>query len=217
MKLLRIANEAALLLEGRTRRLVVADLHLGMFVDDSDIIDRLRKLAERTGVDEIIVAGDVKHDIGMRMRERRVVEELVKTINVPFLVVKGNHDGGIDDIVETASSHGIRLGKFGILHGHALPSDGVMQAETLILGHAHPAVFIRDTVGGVKKRIWLEGKAEIDGKEVEIIVMPAFNDLCASTAVNIERPAGVLFRRWNYRRGEAMLLDGTMLGRIEML
>ncbi len=216
MKLLKIADEAALLLEGRTRRLVVADLHLGMLINDG-VVERLRELVERTEADEVIVAGDVKHNIGMRMRERKVVEELVKTIDVPILVVKGNHDGGIDDIAETASSHGIKLGKFGILHGHALPSDDVMQADVIIVGHAHPAVFIRDAVGGIKKRIWLEGRAEIDGREVEIIVMPAFNDLCASTAVNIERPAGVIFRRWNYRKGEVMLLDGTPLGRVEML
>ena len=217
MRLLRVTNEAALLLEGRTRRLIVADLHLGLFIDDRIVVESLKRLVERVEADEVIVAGDVKHDIGMRMRERKAVEELIRAIEIPLLVVKGNHDGGIDDIVETASPHGIRVGKVGIIHGHALPNDEVLQADVLIVGHAHPAVLIRDEVGGVKKRIWLEGRAEIDDKKIEIIVMPAFNDLCASTAVNIERPAGVIFRRWDYREAEAMLLDGTLLGRVEML
>ncbi|RLI85887.1 MAG: phosphoesterase [Archaeoglobales archaeon] len=217
VRLLRVTNEAALLLEGRTRRLIVADLHLGLFIDDRIVVESLKRLVERVEADEVIVAGDVKHDIGMRMRERKAVEELVRAIEIPLLVVKGNHDGGIDDIVETASPHGIRVGKVGIIHGHALPNDEVLQADVLIVGHAHPAVLIRDEVGGVKKRIWLEGRAEIDDEEIEIIVMPAFNDLCASTAVNIERPAGVIFRRWDYRKAEAMLLDGTLLGRVEML
>jgi len=69
----------------------------------------------------------------------------------------------------------------------------------------------------IKERVWLEGRVEIDGKEFEVIVMPAFNDLCASTAVNVERPAGVIFRRWDYKKAEVMLLDGTLLGKVEML
>ncbi|AEA47713.1 metallophosphoesterase family protein [Archaeoglobus veneficus] len=217
MKLLRVADEAALLLGSRTKRLVVADLHLGLFIDDRIVVERLRRLVDRVGADEVIVAGDVKHDIGMRIKERRAVEELAKAVGVPLLVVKGNHDGGIDDVVETTSSRGIRFGKIGIIHGHALPGDDVLQADIIILGHAHPAILIRDKVGGVKERVWLEGKAEFDGREVEVIVMPAFNDLCASTAVNVEKPAGVIFRRWDYRKAEAMLLDGTLLGRVEML
>lgn len=68
-------------------------------------------------------------------------------MNVPILVVKGNHDGGIGDLIEVASSHGIKIGKLGILHGHALPGDDVLRARTILLGHAHPAVLIRDEVG----------------------------------------------------------------------
>jgi len=46
--------------------------------------------------------------------------------------------------------------------------------------------------------------------------MPVFNDLCASTPVNVDKPAGFLFRRWNYLNAYATLLDGTFLGEIKL-
>jgi hypothetical protein len=219
----RLHLEPALLITGRSRTLIIADLHLGILSFPDEVIDDAANLAEKVKADSIVIAGDVKHDIGMKARERREVEELIGAFEKAgvnkseIMVVKGNHDGGIDDIVNTKSSRGIRIGKIGIFHGHAMPSDEVLQAKTLIFAHAHPAIFLRDEVGGIKERVWLEGKIGVEGEEKDVIVMPAFNDLCSSTAVNLEKPAGVFFRRWDYRKAEAMLLDGTLLGKIEML
>ncbi len=132
-------------------------------------------------------------------------------------VLKGNHDGGIEAVIKTEGTRGIRINDIGIFHGHAMPDDDVLQAKTLIFGHAHPAVLIRDEVGSFKERVWLEGKMSVNGEEKEVIVLPAFNDVCASTSVNLERPAGVFFRRWDYHQAEATLLDGTLLGEIQLL
>jgi len=220
----RVLNEPALLVTGRKRTLIVADLHLGLVsFPDRSVIGKVAEIAEKVGADRVIIAGDVKHDIGLRARERREVEELVKALESvgvdksEIIAVKGNHDGGIDDVIHTEDSRGMRLGKIGVFHGHAMPGDDVLQAKTLVFGHAHPAIFLKDRVGGVKERIWLEGRIEIEGEEKEAIVIPAFNDLCSSTAVNLEKPVGVLFKKWDYRRAEVMLLDGTFLGEVGML
>jgi hypothetical protein len=213
----RLLNEPVLMEKGM---LILADLHLGI-VDffDKSIIERAARLVERVKARNVLIVGDIKHDIGARSRERKKVEELIKALEnagiSETIVIKGNHDGGIDDIINTESSRGIRMGKLGIFHGHAMPSDSVLQAKKLIFAHAHPAVFLRDEVGGVKERVWLEGRINIDGDEKEVLVMPAFNDLCSSTAVNLEKPAGIFFRRWDYRKAEVMLLDGTLLGKVE--
>ncbi|MFP3910039.1 MAG: metallophosphoesterase family protein, partial [Archaeoglobaceae archaeon] len=204
------------------RRLIIADLHLGIlrFSDDS-LVEKASSLGEMA--DEVILAGDVKHDIGMRSKEIKEVEKLIEGLKSAGLsssditVLKGNHDGGIDSVIKTEGTRGIRINDVGIFHGHAMPHDDVLQAKTLIFGHAHPAALIRDEVGSFKERIWLEGKMSMDGEEKELIVLPAFNEVCASTPVNLERPVGIFFRRWDYKKAEATLLDGTLLGKLEML
>ncbi len=204
-----VPNEPAIILKGRCKVLVVADLHLGLVeFYDKPLIEKLNILAEIAKADEILVLGDLKHRIWKSSR----VERLIRTLEIPITLVKGNHDGGLD-CLEVFSSRGIRIGKFGLFHGHAMPDEDVMQAKTMIFAHAHPSVLIRDYIGGTKVRVWLFG--EFDGKDV--VVMPAFNDLCASTAVNLEKPAGVIFKRWDYKKADAIMLDGTYLGRVEML
>ncbi len=220
----RVLNEPALLLTGRSRKLIIADLHLGIlrFSDDS-LIEKASQLAERA--DEVILAGDVKHDIGMRARESKEVEKLIDGLQnsgispSDITVLKGNHDGGIDSVIRTEGTRGIRFNDIGVFHGHAIPDDDVLEAKTLVFGHAHPAVLIKDEVGSFKERVWLEGKMNMDGEEKELIVLPAFNEVCASTSVNLERPAGIFFRRWkwDYQQAEATLLDGTLLGQIQLI
>jgi len=221
----RILNQPALIISGREDVLIVADLHLGMFNYDDFVLENLMELARR--VDRIFLLGDVKHRIGMWGKEVKQVERLIITLEKAgiskedIIIVKGNHDGGIDSAigVDVKSSRGIVYKKIGLFHGHATPSDDVLRAKTIIFAHAHPAVFIKDKVGGVKKRVWLEGAIEIDGKVKEVIVLPAFNDICASTSVNLERPVGVFFKngKWDYKKAEAVLLDGTLLGDVASL
>ncbi len=201
-----VPNEPAMLLTGRRKLLLVADLHIGLvdFYDES-IVDRLRNLAERLEVDEILVLGDLKHRIGRYERLKRLFDGF----DVPLVVVKGNHDGGLD-CFEVLSSRGVRIGKFGLFHGHATPSDDVMEANTLVFAHAHPSVLVRDGVWGFKERVWVFG--EFEGKR--IVVMPAFNDLCAFTPINVTKPAGVIFKKWNYGNADVVTLDGTYLGRV---
>ncbi len=196
-----VFNEASILLRGRKRILIVADLHLGL-VDfyDEELIKKVNEMAERFDADELIVLGDLKHSIGRSRRVERILED----VNVPMTLVRGNHDGKLKGL------RCIKIGKFGLFHGHLIPDEEVLNSKVLILAHAHPSVLMDY---GVKERVWVIG--EWDGRKV--IVMPAFNDLCASTPVNICKPAGFIFRRWNYMEAEAITLDGVLLGKIKNL
>lgn len=218
----RLLHEPALLLTGRKKKLIIADLHLGILrFSDKSLIEKASSLAEKA--DEVVLAGDVKHDIGMRAKESMEVEKLVEGFKSAGIsssdikVLKGNHDGGIDSVIKTEGTRGIRINDIGVFHGHAMPHNDVLQAKTLVFGHAHPAVLIGDEVGSFKERVWLDGEMDIEGEEKELIVLPAFNEVCASTSVNLERPAGIFFKRWNYKKAEATLLDGTLLGEVETL
>lgn len=142
------------------------------------------------------------------------------------------------DIVPGA---GATIGSLGVCHGHTWPAPEVLTAEVICCGHEHPTVRLADEVGG--RRIepgWLRGRldptvvsesttvstdavedliARYHGAREEpprLVVVPAFNDLVSGTRINAADssflspflPEGIL-------DGEAYLLDGTHLGRIE--
>ncbi len=177
---------------------IVADLHLGLVrFHDGALLEKLAELADR--FDTIVVAGDVRH-----LGRPFPIEKLFRAVSCELVLVRGNHDAGID--AEKVFLHG----KYAIFHGHTLPKEA-MEAKHWIIGHAHPSVYISDGIGGFKERVFMRGEVNAGGERKRVTVLPAFNDLCASTAVNLERPAGVIFRRWNYSDWDVVLLDGTVL------
>jgi len=228
-----IPDKPALRITGREKWIVIADLHLGIVhFPDKTVIENAVSLAKSEKADGIIVLGDLKHDIGLRIRERKEVELFKNSLlnlgieEDKIILVRGNHDGGLDDLIRIEPSSGMVLGKYGFFHGHAKPSAEVLQSKFLVFAHIHPAIFISDTVGGVKRRVWLEGewlesereedkgeksKGEETKKVKKVLVMPAFNDLCSSIAVNMDRKITNRYKLWNF---SAVMLDGTRLGRV---
>jgi putative SbcD/Mre11-related phosphoesterase len=205
MKVLKVADQPALLLKGRNRILVVADLHIGIggYVDP-EIVNSVIDLYEYCMADELVVVGDFKHSIAARWREVKEFLRLEKEVELTF--VKGNHDGGLKGTME------LEFGKLCLLHGHVKPKT---ECKRLIIGHVHPAVYIEHGAGGIKERVWIEGKVEIVGKKRELTILPAFNEVCASTALNLERAPGIL-KNVDLKSMKAIMLDGTYLGELAL-
>jgi putative SbcD/Mre11-related phosphoesterase len=146
---------------------VVGDLHIGWEVTLSQqgihipsqtgkMLQRLRAIIETEHPSRIIMLGDVKHSVtGAELEEWRDVPEFFEALLklVPSVtVILGNHDGNLEPLtpskLEIVSPTGLALwGRFGLLHGHAWPSPEILGCETLILGHLHPAVTLRDALG----------------------------------------------------------------------
>jgi hypothetical protein len=163
-----IGSEPALLLQrGSERVVVIGDLHIGWEVtlgqqgihvpsQTSKMLQRLTTIIEQKHPSRLILLGDVKHSVtGAELEEWRDVPEFFERLIklVPSVqVIVGNHDGNLEPLtpsnVELLSASGIALwNKFGLLHGHAWPSPELLGCETLILGHLHPAVTLRDPLG----------------------------------------------------------------------
>jgi metallophosphoesterase superfamily enzyme len=167
--------------------------------------------------------------------ERGEIEVLLEALDVPVTVVRGNHDGAIDDWLtgaQVTDGRGVRIGDVGFAHGHTWPTPAVVDAEVVCVGHEHPCVRLTDEVGGSRaERAWLRGRLgrapfRAEGYDLpdgtddpatlpRLVVFPAFNDLSGGTWVNVEReflcpffPAGLV-------ETEAYLLDGTRLGPYE--
>ncbi|WP_457548775.1 metallophosphoesterase [Archaeoglobus sp.] len=187
-----VPGEPALILRGRSRVLVVADLHIGLVrCVDMAIVNKLRCLVEEAKADEVVILGDLKHSLGYDKRVKNLLRDF------DFILVKGNHDGKLKGVKE------LRIGKFHLIHGHIKPKEF---GDFLILAHSHPSIQLE----GVKERVWIFGEWE----DRKVIVMPAFNDLCSSTPINLRKPAGFLFREWDYSNANIVTLDCVMLGRV---
>jgi hypothetical protein len=227
------------------RALVLADYHAGLEValryDGVEVrsqADQRREhvldLLARTGADELIVLGDLANAIGEPGdEERREIEALLEAVTEygPVTVVKGNHDGEIEDVIADVADvtvtpgHGVRRGSVGFAHGHTWPSPDVLAADVVCVAHEHPNVKLEDEVGGSRaERAWLRGSlvaepftdhfADRDlSVGSDLVVFPAFNDLTGGTWVNV-REQGFLspFLPAGLADGQAYLLDGTRLG-----
>jgi putative SbcD/Mre11-related phosphoesterase len=173
------------------KAIVVSDLHVGYEsaalergvglprFQQKVMMERLRRLLERYGPERVIVAGDLKHDFSRNLAEEwrsvREIVSLLKGQSEPVLV-RGNHDNYLKTIISRFSldlpmKH--QEGRFTIAHGH----EEVAVKGTLVMGHEHPAVKLRDEVGAV-----VSAPAFLAAED--LIILPAFSPLAAGVDVN---------------------------------
>ncbi|MCS7121661.1 MAG: hypothetical protein NZ895_03555 [Archaeoglobaceae archaeon] len=153
------------------KKCVLADIHFGLLkLVDRELVEKISRLASE--YEEVIVAGDLKH-LGKKFNFK---------LSSNVLLVKGNHDAKIN------AEKIVFVKKFAIFHGHFIPREA-LDYKKWITGHIHPAIYLNET----KEKVFLLGK----NKEREILVLPAFNELCSSTAVNIRKPDSKIFKNFS--------------------
>jgi hypothetical protein len=229
---------------GQDRLLIIADFHAGIEAGlraegvELDSLaaqrrDHLCSLIDRTDPDRLAVLGDLGHAIGdPGQDERDEIRTLLAAVTdrVPVTLVRGNHDGGIEKLVDDSpdvtlvSGRGTRHGTVGLAHGHTWPASEALGADVLCLGHEHPVVRLEDDVGGYRiERVWLRGGVdpapfrEFHGPDQpvpeQLVVVPAFNDRSGGTWVNVAGQEFLSpFLPDALIDGQAYLLDGTRLG-----
>jgi putative SbcD/Mre11-related phosphoesterase len=224
---------------------VLAELHIGlehelrkqgvMVPSQVKILERgLKSLVEKTGADELIILGDVKHNIpSTSLQEYKEIPLFFSSLReiVDLSIVKGNHDGNLEKLLTDfqISEHLYRDGVL-FTHGHSWIKTKSLDARVLVLAHSHPAIeFVDEFNRIVKEPAWIRGRFNEKIKEhyrvseiPEFIVIPAFNPLISGTAFNQSSKKGQLgpyFRSGiiNLEEAHAYLLDGTDLGSISNL
>jgi len=161
----------------------------------------------------MVLNGDAKHNVPYTSRQE--IEELTAILNdltgrVDVMVVKGNHDGGIEDLlpadVELAPAGGTVVNGVGVLHGHAEPRRELLDLDQWVVGHTHPKVVLREKNGATaERRAWLRFRGER-----ETVVMPSFEEWGGSD-VGEDGLLGPLEYEGD---PEVTLLDGTRLGKL---
>ena len=183
-------------------------------------------------INKLIVLGDVKDSVpGSTKQEYAEIPDFFESLFERFDtidVVRGNHDTMIEEFlpprVRIRPATGMKFDDLGLIHGHTWPSQDVMDCETLILGHNHPAVMFRDGVGRqMTEPCWFRGnfaKEENDKYQKlpkNFIVIPAFNRMLGGSPINVigEDLLGPVLNSdlLDLDNGSIYLLDGICLGK----
>jgi uncharacterized protein len=203
----------------------------------ADVIVRVARQTRARGVFHL---GDVKDPIvGTPPQLRKPIFDFFGRILSEGLrveLVLGNHDAGLvrhlPREVRVHPASGVARYGVGMFHGHRWPGPGVLGARSLVAGHLHPGVRLAPAASGTapKQRCWVRVRfrsptPKRDGPSParkfaarQMIVLPPFNPIAGTEALNRDRPARG--RTFVYReflgRGtaRAYLLDGTDLGEI---
>lgn len=233
--------------------LAVADLHLGFEEElrskgvkvplhSPKIVDELASLAEEKNVQKIIVVGDLKHNVrGVSRLEYDILPRLLKPLKKiveEILIIPGNHDGKIGNIIAgVATVHPpsglvIEEEKAGFTHGHVKPRMDLLSMDSIFMGHLHPVLKIGSGAVAARLGVWLKLKSErrrvvsaLYKKEVKalpgqitLFIMPSFNRILQGRSVTELSESslvrGPLLRTGAFDINEAEVIgqDGTYLG-----
>ncbi|HKM13987.1 MAG TPA: metallophosphoesterase [Candidatus Methanomethylophilaceae archaeon] len=225
------------------KKLIIGDLHIGVeshlgskgfhLVSKTwDMFDSIIDISDECN--RLIVLGDIKDSVpGTSKQEYREIPDFFDRLLEHFDdvdVVRGNHDTNIEEFlsgrVRIRPASGLKIGKVGFIHGHTWPSEDVMDCDTLIMAHNHPAVMFRDGVGKISTEpCWIRGKffegpfERYSNLPKEFIVVPAFNRMLGGSPVNVtgERFLGPLLNSdlVDIDNARIYLLDGMNLGKRE--
>ncbi|MEM2933205.1 MAG: metallophosphoesterase [Candidatus Pacearchaeota archaeon] len=184
--------------------LIIADLHIGyeealieegIFVPKITFKKILNEIKELLKLKPkiVVINGDLKHEFGeiskQEWKESLEILDLLLKNNRKVILIKGNHDTILEPI---AKKKGLSVKNFYciddicILHGHKILLDEEIYSKkikTVIIGHEHCAISIRD---GVKQEIYkcfLKGKWH--GKN--LVVMPSFFSVFEGSDVKKEK------------------------------
>ncbi len=186
----KATRDYALYLEDE-KALVISDLHLGYEgalrrqgvslprFQKKHMIERLDHLLDRYAPDKLVVAGDFKHEFSRNLREEW--SEVLDVLDflegkVEPILVRGNHDNFLMTITHRKGlalhEPAYDLGRFVVTHGHL----EVEAPSGLIMGHEHPALRLRDTIGATLNLPCFTVREDL-------IILPAFSPLAHGSDV----------------------------------
>ncbi len=184
---------AALVKNGKTKVLLIADPHLGWEMSLQEkgihvpsqtqkILNKLTAIITKHKPQQLIIVGDVKYSV--------ISSELGEWHDIPdffvklqgyvdeIAVVRGNHDANLEPLlpesVKLLPATGEVIGDVGVFHGHKWPSPALLQCKTLVMGHLHPVVVFRDPAGfKITRQVWM--KANCNSEALAKILLQKHN------------------------------------------
>ena len=184
--------------------LVIADVHIGYEealnkqgilvprLQFDEMLKRMKKifaLLKNKEIEKIIVNGDLKHEFGTISEQEwrntlKFIDLLAKHCS-EIILIKGNHDTILAPI---AKKRNVNIKEFFLIpskkilitHGDKIPDKELLKlVSTIIIGHEHPAVSLKEGPRVEQYKCFLKGKYE--GKN--LIVQPSFNSIVEGTDI----------------------------------
>ena len=237
-----VAGYPALIVRSDEDMLVIADLHIGLGNELEEkgiliahqtekMIEDLKVLSSYSG--RLVIVGDLRHEIrtGKTVSEIPAFMSSLLDIYDRVDIIPGNHDGMIvrtlPQRIKVHQPSGFSTAGFSFFHGHTWPLQSMMNQNTLIMGHVHPAVEFTDSLDNrYVEKCWFRAPLRrkdptkrYNSMPEEVIVLPAFNPLLTGTPVNRRGVMGLgpLFKNGLIKSnaGKLYLLDGTFLGTLK--
>ena len=183
--------------------LIIADLHIGYEeslnkqgillprFQFTDLVKRLDRILKKVKPKLIIVNGDLKHEFGQISETEwrqalKILDFLTRKSQV--ILLKGNHDKILGPIAEKRKleiKEHYFVDDIYICHGNIIPEDSdFKKAKTIIMGHEHPAIGIREYPRVERFKCFLLGKY----KTKKLIVQPSMNLVTEGTDLTTELP-----------------------------
>jgi putative SbcD/Mre11-related phosphoesterase len=186
--------------------LAIADLHLGyeemlnaqgVFLPRTNF-EKIKKalegmLKELPKLDIIVILGDLKHEFGfISQQEWTEVLQMLQFLQKhtkKIVLIKGNHDKILGPLVKWESleiQEEFYITNAGVLflQGDKIPSnENFKKAKTIVIGHEHPAVSLREGIKSEMFKCFLKGKFK--GKN--LIVLPSLDMVSVGTNVLIQK------------------------------
>ena len=204
-------HPAALIKNGKTKTLLIADPHLGWETalqekgihvpsQTPKILDKLTEIILKYKPQQLVIIGDVKYTvISSELGEWHDIPDFfVKLLGYvdDIAIVRGNHDANLEPLlpekIELLPATGAVIGGVGVFHGHKWPSPALLQCKTLVMGHLHPVVVFRDPAGfKITRQVWM--RAKCDSEALAKILLQKHNVKIEGTA------AETLHKHYNVR------------------
>ncbi len=178
--------------------LVIADVHIGyeealnkqgvlvprlQFGEMVKRMENIFDILKSEEIERIVINGDLKHEFGtiseQEWRNTLKFIDLSAKHCKEVILIKGNHDNILGPIarkrnVRVVDEFGV--GKVLVVHGNKIP-NAIKNYDTIIIGHEHPAVSLKECPRVEQFKCFLKGKYK--GKN--LIVQPSFNTMIEGT------------------------------------
>jgi uncharacterized protein len=192
--------------------LIIADTHIGYEevlnrqgvmiprTNFKDLIKNLELIFKKTSkLNKIIINGDIKHKFGkiLELEWRNTIKliDFLKKYCKEVVLIKGNHDKVIEPIAEKKQvkiQESIVIDDKLIMHGDKIPDlSKYKKIKTIIIGHEHPSVSIKDNTRSERFKCFLVGKY----KSKNLVVMPSFNVLTYGIDLVKEKSLGPFLKQ----------------------
>lgn len=144
--------------------LVLSDLHIGFEevmaqkglllpkIQTSEIMNLLNTVIDKYNPEQVLIDGDFKHEFSKNVeQEWRDIKKIIEFIlsRTKLTIIRGNHDNFLKNILakyDVPFVDSMKINNYLLVHG-----DKKIDRKNsfLILGHEHPSIKIRDSIGAI--------------------------------------------------------------------